>query len=68
MSRSAVMDFSGVLGIHPKELCFCKLYDYTPLLSALIWVGRLIILEYALPAISYNCLEVPWPERTTYPD
>jgi hypothetical protein len=49
MSRSAIMNFSGVLGIHPTELCFRKPYDYTPFISALLWVGRLIVLEYAQP-------------------
>ncbi|EOA83050.1 uncharacterized protein SETTUDRAFT_29353 [Exserohilum turcica Et28A] len=39
------MHFSGVLGIHPTELCFRKPYDYTPFISALLWVGRLIILD-----------------------
>jgi hypothetical protein len=68
MSRSAIMNFSGVLGIHPTELCFRKPYDYTPFISALLWVGRLIILEYALPLAPYKYLKSPWPERTAYPD
>lgn len=68
MSRSAIMNFSGVLGIHPTELCFRKPYDYTPFISALLWVGRLIILEYALPLAPYNHLKSPWPERTVYAD
>ena len=68
MNRSAIMHFSGVLGIHPTELCFRKPYDYTPFISALLWVGRLIILEYALPLTPYNHLRAPWPERTAYPD
>lgn len=68
MSRSAIMHFSGVLGIYPTELCFRKPYDYTPFISALLWVGRLIILEYALPLAPYSHLEVPWPERTVYSD
>lgn len=68
MNRSAIMHFSGVLGIHPTELCFRKPYDYTPFISALLWVGRLIILKYALPLAPYNHLKVPWPERTAYAD
>ncbi|EMD86838.1 hypothetical protein COCHEDRAFT_1218347 [Bipolaris maydis C5] len=68
MSRSAIMHFSGVLGIHPTELFFRKPYNYTPFISALLWVGRLIILEYALPLAPYNHLKAPWPERTVYPD
>lgn len=68
MDRNAIVHFSGVLGIHPIELCFRKPYDYTPYLSALLWVGRLILLEYALPLTPYQHLSVPWPERTAYPD
>jgi hypothetical protein len=68
MSRSAIMNFSGVLGIHPTELCSRKPYDYTPFISALLWVRRLIILEYALPLAPYNHLKTPWPERTIYVD
>ncbi|EFQ90142.1 hypothetical protein PTT_13339 [Pyrenophora teres f. teres 0-1] len=52
MSRSAIMHFSGVLGIHPTELCFRKPYDYTPFISALLWVGRLIILEQTVVSIA----------------
>ncbi|PVH90791.1 hypothetical protein DM02DRAFT_507158, partial [Periconia macrospinosa] len=68
MHRNAIVHFSGVLGIHPTELAFRKPYDYTPFLSALLWVGRLIILEYALPLAPYVHLQVPWPDRTTYQD
>ncbi|KAH8622004.1 hypothetical protein IG631_23399 [Alternaria alternata] len=49
MSRSANMHLSGVLGIYPAELCFRKPYDHTLFISALLWVERRIILEYALP-------------------
>jgi hypothetical protein len=64
----AVVHFSGVLGIHPYELAFRTAYDYTPYLSALIWVGRLVILEYALPLREYGTWKVPWPARATYSD
>jgi hypothetical protein len=62
MHCNAIVYFSGVLGINPTELCFKKLYDYTLYLLALIWVGRLIILEYALPLKAYKQLKVPWPD------
>jgi hypothetical protein len=68
MSRSAIPYFSGVLAIYPTEVCFCKPSDYTPFISALLWVGRLILLEYALPLTPYNHLKVPWPKRTAYAD
>jgi hypothetical protein len=62
------MNFSSVLGIYLTELCFYKPYDYTPFVAALLWVGRLIILRYALPLARYNYLNSPWPERTVYVD
>ena len=64
----AIIHFSGVLGIHPYELVYRTAYDYTPYLSALLWMGRLIILEYALPLRAYETLTIPWPARATYPD
>lgn len=59
MDCNAIVHFSGVLGIHPTELRFRRAYDYTPYLSALLWVGRLIILEYALPLAPYKHLQTP---------
>ncbi|KAL5371364.1 hypothetical protein DPSP01_014316 [Paraphaeosphaeria sporulosa] len=68
MEEKAIAHFSGVLGIHPQELAYRTAYDYTPCLSALLWVGRLVVLEYALPLRGYHTLQSPWPERATYPD
>jgi hypothetical protein len=68
MNCSAIMHFSGVLGIYLTELCFRKPYNYTLFISALLWVGRLVILEYALLLRLYNLLKVLWPERTAYAD
>ena len=64
----ALSNFSGVLGIHPGEYVFRRAYDYTPFLSALIWTGRLVILEYSLPLRAYSLLAMPWPARDTYAD
>jgi hypothetical protein len=66
METKAVLHFSGVLGIYPNELAFRKAYDYTSYLSAMIWVGRLVVLEYDLPLRPYQSLETPWPERAAY--
>ena len=68
VEHTAVARFSGVLGIHPTELNFRTAYTYTPLLSAMIWIGRLVLLEYALPLRSYDHLRVPWPSRDRYTD
>ncbi|KAF1828643.1 hypothetical protein BDW02DRAFT_614859 [Decorospora gaudefroyi] len=57
MNRSAIMHFSGVLGIHPTELCFRKPYDYTPFILALLWVGRLVVLEQTAVSIAKKHLQ-----------
>jgi hypothetical protein len=68
LEGKAIIHFSGVLGIHLYELAYRTAYDYTPYVSPLLWVGRLIILEYALPVRAYTMLDVPWPARATYTD
>ena len=68
LEGKAIVHFSGVLGIHPCELAYRTAYDYTPYLAALIWIGRLIILEYALPLRAYTTLDIPWPARASYAD
>jgi hypothetical protein len=68
LESTAIAHFSGVLGIHPSEHAFRRAYDYTPFLSSLIWVGRLVLLEYALPLRSYANLPIPWPGREDYND
>jgi hypothetical protein len=57
-----------VLGIHPYELAYRTVYDYTPYLSALLWVCRLLILKYALPLRVYTTLDIPWSARAAYAD
>jgi hypothetical protein len=42
--------------------------NYTPQLARLVWIGRLLFLEYALPIHPYRTLLIPWPARDTYPD
>ena len=64
----AVIHFSGVLVIHPYKLTLRTAYDYTPYLSAMIWVERLVILEYAPPSRAYSSWDPPLQARATYPD
>lgn len=68
LESTAIAHFSGVLGIHPLEHAFRRAYDYTPFLSSLIWVSRLVLLEYALPLRPYNHLSIPWPGIEDYND
>ncbi|GAB7336841.1 hypothetical protein MBLNU13_g00013t1 [Cladosporium sp. NU13] len=68
LGSTAIARFSGILGIHPHEFSFRRAYDYTPLLSALIWMGQLLFLEYALPLEAYETLSQRWPARDEYSD
>jgi hypothetical protein len=68
VESTAIAHFSGVLGVHSSEYAFRRAYDYTPSISSLIWVGRLVLLEYALPLRPYKHLPIPWPGREDYND
>jgi hypothetical protein len=59
------MHFSAVLGI-TKDGEFKESYCYTTHLAALIWMSRLVMLEFALPKREYQTLG--WPARTAYDD
>lgn len=67
MASSTIVHFAAVLGIHPSSLAYRSAYDYTPDLAALVWVGRLLFLEYSLPRFSYDILVYRWPCRAEYP-
>ena len=60
-----MMHFSAVLGIN-KDGQFKESYCYTTHLAALIWMSRLVMLEFALPKHEYRTLG--WPARTAYDD
>jgi hypothetical protein len=59
------MYFSAALGI-TKDGEFKESYCYTTHLAALIWMSRLVMLEFALPKREYRTLS--WPARTAYHD
>ncbi|KAH7327563.1 hypothetical protein BKA65DRAFT_435308 [Rhexocercosporidium sp. MPI-PUGE-AT-0058] len=63
-----LVHFTSILGIHRRALAYKSAYSYTPILSALIWIGRLLFLEYALPLHAYSTLAWPWPARDSYAD
>ncbi|PWI64550.1 hypothetical protein PCL_09563 [Purpureocillium lilacinum] len=67
LDSSTLVHFTAVMGIHRTSLAYRSAYNYTPSLAALMWVGRLFFLEYALPLYSYNTLVYVWPARNTYP-
>jgi Orsellinic acid/F9775 biosynthesis cluster protein D len=64
--KTPLLHFCGVLGIDWKQSRFRDPGNFTPLLAGIMWVGRLLLLEYALPAERYSMLG--WPSREYYND
>jgi hypothetical protein len=64
--NSPLIHFCGVLGIDWENLRFREPGRFTPMLAGLIWVSRLLFLEYALPKRPYTTLN--WPGREYYDD
>lgn len=67
MSASTIIHYAAVLGIQGPSLTFHPAHSSSPKLSALMWIGRLLFLEYAVPVYGYNTLDLTWPCRTAYP-
>jgi hypothetical protein len=68
IAASMLVHFTAVRSIHRHSLAYKSAHNYTPDLSKLVWIGRLLFLEYALPIHPYKTLRFPWPARDTYPD
>jgi Orsellinic acid/F9775 biosynthesis cluster protein D len=47
--RSPLMHFLAVMGIDVTNECLRHSFVYTPYLAGVLWVSRLLMLEYALP-------------------
>jgi hypothetical protein len=60
-SSSLLVYFSGILGFSPDAQSFQPAKSFTPHLSALIYIQRLLFLEYALPYRAYP--EIGWNRR-----
>lgn len=58
-STSLLVYFSRILGFSPGGRGFQPARNFTPILSRLIYIQRLLFLEYALPAQEYRHLEIP---------
>ncbi|SPJ88776.1 uncharacterized protein FTOL_12670 [Fusarium torulosum] len=67
MSSSTIVHFTAVMGIRQQSLAFHSAHNSTSELAGLIWIGRLLFLEYALPVYSYSTLVYEWPRRDHYP-
>jgi Orsellinic acid/F9775 biosynthesis cluster protein D len=57
-SSSLLVYFSGILGLSSDARSFLPARKYTPHLSALIYIQRLLFLEYALPLRPYPHLGI----------
>ena len=66
MAHLPLVYFSGVLGIHRSTLAYRSACHYTPFAAGLIWIGRQLLLEYALPREPYSVLN--WPAAASYED
>ena len=64
--RSPLIHFADVMGISNKLHRFQEPYNYTSHVAALIWICRLLVMEYPLPTREYTTLG--WPAGETYPD
>ncbi|PNP60709.1 hypothetical protein FNYG_14562 [Fusarium nygamai] len=67
MSASTIIHYTAVLGIQGPSLTFHPAHASTSRLAALVWIDRLLFLEYAVPVYAYNTLYLAWPCRTAYP-
>lgn len=63
-----LVDFTAVLGIHTYSLVYRSAYVFTPSLAGLVWISRLLMLEYSLPFRAYTTSELNWPARDEYED
>lgn len=66
ITSSILIHFTAVLGIHPHSLAYRSAYNSTSGFARLMWIGRLLFLEYALPLHAYATLPFPWPARHTF--
>ena len=57
--QNIIIHFSNVYGLRKGGRCFRTPKAYTPYIAPLIYIGRLLLLEYALPIQSYTYLDLP---------
>ncbi|KAJ9413224.1 hypothetical protein FOXG_15161 [Fusarium oxysporum f. sp. lycopersici 4287] len=66
MSSSVIIYYTAVMGIQRQSMSYYPAHNSTGGLAALMWVGRALFLEYALPLYSYTTLAYHWPSRDQY--
>ncbi|EWZ29404.1 uncharacterized protein FOBCDRAFT_277007 [Fusarium oxysporum Fo47] len=66
MSSSTIIYYTAVMGIQRRSMSYHSAHNSTPGLAALMWIGRALFLEYALPLYRYSTLAYHWPSRDQY--
>src|SRR5204863_3312237 len=64
--QSPLSYFTAVMGIDIVNGRFHGPQNYTSPMAGILWIARLLLLEYALPKREYVTLG--WPSRETYED
>lgn len=64
--QSPLLYFTAILGIDHKNGGFRRAGNYTTMIAGLLWMSRLLVLEYALLKRNYTMLR--WPNREAYQD
>ena len=62
--HSPLVHFADVMGISNRFGRFNEAYNYTSYVAGLIWMSRLLVMEYALPSREYAILG--WPSHEAY--
>ncbi|KAI9370901.1 hypothetical protein BJX61DRAFT_544160 [Aspergillus egyptiacus] len=65
--HSSLVCYAAILGIHPGDWRLESPYTYTSKLAAMLWVSRVLLLEYALPRTPYSYL-IDIQPFTHFPD
>ncbi|KAL7755555.1 hypothetical protein ACKLNR_014653 [Fusarium oxysporum f. sp. zingiberi] len=66
MWSSVVIYYTAVMGIQRRSMSYYPAHSSTSGLAALMWIGRALFLECALPLYSYATLAYHWPSRDQY--
>jgi hypothetical protein len=59
MTSSILVHFTAVLTIYRHSLAYRSAYNSTSGFAHLMWIGRLLFLEYALPLYTYTTSPIP---------
>lgn len=66
ISSSVIIYYTAVMGIQRRSMSYYPAHNSTSGLAALMWIGRALFLEYALPLHGYATLAYHWTSRDQY--